>query len=124
MNLTKVNNDIKAGCLAMKEYLSHGEGKSKLTIRTINGKPVAPNLLRCLKKIQHDERRPNIYAKQPHELTHAVDSLRYFCIWWTTGAVNATNERRIRWRADQWEDYENASPEDKAILVEMWGKPV
>jgi hypothetical protein len=125
LNLTKVNNDIKAGCLALKEYLSHGDGgKSKLTIRTIGGKPVAPNLLRCLKKIQHDERKPNVYAKQPHELTHAVDAARYFAIYWTNGAVNELNEKRTRWREDQWEDYDNASPEDKAYLISMWGKPI
>jgi hypothetical protein len=125
VNLTKVNNDIQAGCLAMKEYLSHGDGgKSKLTIRTVNGKPVAPNLLRCLKKIQHDEKRPNIYAKQPHELTHSIDSIRYFCIYWTNGAENETNEKRVKWRDDMWEDYENASPEDKQYLIEKWGRPI
>lgn len=124
VNLTKVNNDIAAGCLATKEYLAHTTGgQSKLTIRTINGRPVAPNLLRCLKKIQHDERKPNIYAKQPHELTHSVDALRYFCIFWTLGAENHKNEKHIVWREDMFEDYENASEEDKQILISMWGKP-
>ena len=123
LNLTKVNNDIKAGCLAMKEYLNHGDSKSKLTILRTNGHLCAPNLLRCLKKIQHDEKKPNIYAKQPHELTHSVDALRYFCIWWTMGAGNETNEKKIKWRDDMWEDYDNASPSDKQLLIEMWGRP-
>lgn len=123
LNLTKVNNDFAAGCLAMKENLKHGEGKSKLTILRRNGKVCAPNLLRCLKKIQHDEKKPNVYAKQPHELTHSVDALRYFSIWWTNGAENPLNEKRNKWREDQWEDYENASDEDKKVLIEKWGKP-
>lgn len=66
--LTKVNNDIAAGCMALKEQLTHGEGqKSKLTIYNKS----APNLLRDLKKIQTDEKKPNIYAKDPHDLTHS-----------------------------------------------------
>jgi len=120
VNLTRVNNDIAAGCLAMKDYLRHTDGaKSKLTILN----KCAPNLLRCLKKIQHDEHKPNIYAKQPHELTHSVDALRYFCIWWTMGAMNGTNEKKVKWREDMWEDYENASPDDKIYLIKKWGKP-
>ena len=39
----------------------------------------APNLLRCLKAIQKDEKRPNDAANEPHELTHLPDSLRAFC---------------------------------------------
>jgi hypothetical protein len=36
------------------------------------------NLERCLTKIQKDKNKPNVYAKQPHELTHIVDAFRYF----------------------------------------------
>lgn len=31
--------------------------------------------------------------------------------------------KTVRWTADQWEDYENASPADKDMLVKLWGKP-
>jgi hypothetical protein len=27
------------------------------------------------------------------------------------------------WTADQWEDYNAASPRDKQYLLEKWGKP-
>jgi predicted phage terminase large subunit-like protein len=30
---------------------------------------------------------------------------------------------RVRWRPDQYEDYYRASPEDKQMLLERWGKP-
>lgn len=121
VNLTKVNNDKAAGCLALKELLKHGEDqKSKLTILD----DCAPNLLRCLKKIQHDNRKPNIYANQPHELTHAVDAVRYLAIYWTTGASNTgPGENPIKWRPDMYEDYENASLEDRVKLIERWGEP-
>jgi len=119
VELTKVNNDVAAGCLALKELLKHGEGLGKLTILN----RCAPNLLRCLKKIQHDEKKPKIYAKQPHELTHAVDAARYYAIYWTNPADNGGGRKRKKWRSDQWEDYENANEEDKRYLIELWGEP-
>ena len=33
-----------------------------------------------LQSIQHDELNPNDCAKDPHDLTHTVDGIRYFCI--------------------------------------------
>lgn len=33
-----------------------------------------------LQAIQSDERNPNDCAKEPHDITHTVDGLRYFCI--------------------------------------------
>ena len=120
ISLTKTNNDIQAGCYAMKELLKHEPGmKSKLTIL----RNCAPNLLRCLKKIQRDEKRPNIYAKEPHELTHSVDALRYLAIYWTHPAEEDYSRKRTVWREDQYEDYENASEEDKKMLIDRWGEP-
>ena len=120
LSLTKVNNDVKAGCNALKELLCHGEGqKSKLTIWGNS----APNLLRCLKKIQTDEKNANIYANDPHELTHSVDSIRYYSIYWTSPAKVEQQRTYKKWRKDQWEDYRNASPEDKKYLISIWGEP-
>jgi len=33
-----------------------------------------------LQSIQHDDNNPNDCAKDPHDLTHSVDGIRYFCI--------------------------------------------
>ena len=118
--LTKVNNDLKAGCLAIKENTAHGEGqKSKLTILG----NCAPNLLNSLKKIQKDEKKPDVYAKDPHELTHSVDGLRYYCIYWTHGGSAKKENKRKKWRKDQWEDYRNANLKDKQYLISIWGEP-
>ena len=35
-------------------------------------------MIDCLKCLQHDKTNPNDVAKQPHELTHGPDALRYF----------------------------------------------
>jgi len=118
--LTKVNNDFKAGCMAIKENTAHGEGqKSKLTIY----RKCAPNLLNSLKKIQHDEKKPDIYAKDPHDLTHSVDGLRYYCIYWTHGGREKKADNRKKWRKDQWEDYKNANAADRKYLISIWGEP-
>ena len=36
------------------------------------------NIIRCLPRLMHDEKYYNDVAKEPHELTHAPDALRYF----------------------------------------------
>ena len=38
------------------------------------------NLIRCISTIKADEKDCNDVATQPHELTHIVDALRYFCV--------------------------------------------
>lgn len=123
VDLTKTSNDFAAGCSGMKEWLKpQGENKkSKLTI--LDG--CAPNLYRCLKKIQKDKKRPNVYAKDPHDLTHDPDSLRYFCVWWTIPADSPEeiDRRRNNWRPDLLEDYETADNEIRAMMVKKYGEP-
>ncbi len=46
-----------------------------------------------------------MYAKEPHALTHDVDSLRYFCVWWAAGPPAVHSAPRAHWEADVWEDY-------------------
>lgn len=83
IQLTKASNDFEAGCNAMKEWLKVREdGTPALMIDD----GAAPNLFRCLTKIQKEKNRPNVYAKEPHELTHDVDSLRYFAVYYTRAA--------------------------------------
>ena len=124
INLTKTSRDFPAGCAAMKEWLRPREKdgehlKSKLTIL----KGEAPNLYNCLKKIQKDDKQPNIYAKKPHELTHDCDSLRYFCVWWTS-AAQVPKPKGKKWRADLLEDYERADKATKELMVSIYGEPI
>ena len=120
LNLTKSSNDVDAGCAAMKEDLSHGYGeKSKLTILN----ECAPELFNCLTKIQHDEKKPNRYANDPHNLTHAPDALRYYSIYWTTNASAMNNAKHTHWTADMYEDFENAGDDDRKYLLSKWGEP-
>lgn len=83
--LVRTSNDRVQGWLDVKEWLrpvtetNEQNGEKKLTARLQMLKGAAPNLLRCLKAIQKDEKRPNDCANDPHELTHMPDSLRAFC---------------------------------------------
>ena len=105
----------------MKEWLKPRENrKSRLTIY----KDCAPNLYRCLQKIQKDKKKPNVYAKEPHDLTHDPDSLRYFCAWWTISPENMDKSRRSVWTPDRIEDYENANEEGKRYLIEKYGETI
>lgn len=119
VNLTKTSRDFPAGCAGMKEWLRPREGKkSRLTLL----KDEAPNLYDCLKKIQKDKKTVNVYAKTPHELTHDVDSLRYFCVWWTS-AANVPKNKGKKWRDDLIEDYLNADKETKELMISIYGEP-
>ena len=83
----------------------------------------APNLYRCLQKIQKDEKNVNVYAKQPHDLTHDVDSLRCFCVYWTAPANPNKTVNKTKWTPDMYEDYYNANEADRRLLIQKWGEP-
>lgn len=85
VNLQKSNNDRIDGWLNVKEWLfpyesrdeQTGEVKKTSRIKIFS---TCQNLIRTLPQLQHDEKDPNDVATEPHELTHAPDALRYFCI--------------------------------------------
>lgn len=117
VNLTKTNNDLAAGCASMKEWLRADGQPAKLTI--LEG--TAPNLYRCLQKIQKDKRRENVYAKDPHDLTHDVDSLRCFCIYYIRSPRIEKKEVQKHWHKSLMEDYKNANAEDREYLMQKYG---
>ena len=120
VDLTKSNNDFEDGCAAMKEWTKpRADGKARL--RLLEG--CAPNLFRCMSKIQRDKRRPNVYAKDPHDLTHDPDGLRYFCIYWVNPPETSKANKKKKWTPDMYEDYENANAEDRKMLLKIWGEP-
>lgn len=79
--LTKTSNVLEQGWLNVKEYLrvEEDDNQNLFTAMTVDSEG-CPELVKCLKKIQKDKNRPNIAAKNPHELTHLPDSLRAFCM--------------------------------------------
>lgn len=82
--LTKVDNDRINGWQDVHEWLKPydtvdavtGETKKTAGLRFFRS---CRNVIRCLPMIQYDEHKANDVAKEPHELTHAPDAIRYFC---------------------------------------------
>jgi phage terminase large subunit len=76
VGLVRANNNRVQGHLQIKEMLRNGaDGKPMLMIFD-----TCENLISDLRDIQADERNPNDCAKEPHDITHRVDALRYYCI--------------------------------------------
>ena len=73
---------------------------AKLTI----DETCAPQLVNDLLNIQKDKHNPKVYAKQPHQLTHGVDAIRYFCRQYTSVA-RVPKKPQVR-RVIEWEDEE------------------
>lgn len=76
-----------------------GEGAERYAaLRIFRG--CCPNLVRCLPLVQIDEKNPNDVANEPHELTHSVDAIRYFCAGRPLPAERPKTEEEL------WEDSE------------------
>lgn len=119
LTLSKSNNDREAGWLAIKELLkldANGEPRLKIfsTCRT---------LIKCLPALIRDPKRPTDCAIEPHDITHYPDALRYFAIFWWHPGEEADKSKRTVWTRDMWEDYYNASPAEREMLMRKYGKP-
>lgn len=69
MPLTKViTNSRESGWAIIHEWLNSDKIKIFDT---------CTNLIRCFPQVLHDERNVNDVAKEPHELTHSLDAIRY-----------------------------------------------
>lgn len=73
--LVKANNSRVQGWMAVKELMKPmADGSPGLLVFES-----CCGLIDDLMAIQHDDKNPSDCAKQPHELTHRPDALRYFC---------------------------------------------
>ena len=86
IGLTRADNSRVTGWQCVKEYLKVKKGHDGVT-DTARLKLFANciNLIRCLPAVQYDSVNPQDVATEPHELTHSVDALRYFCSYWVYG---------------------------------------
>ncbi len=78
LTLSRAENDRVLGWYDMREWLKvytdeFGEERASLTIFRC-----CVNLIRTLPSLKHDARDHNDVAREPHELTHAPDAIRYF----------------------------------------------
>lgn len=76
VSIVRADSSRVQGFMMIKEMLRpDASGRPKLLLfSTCRG------LIRDLAAIQADEENPNDCAREPHEVTHSVDALRYFCV--------------------------------------------
>ena len=101
VKLTKSSNDRIVGWYAVQEHLKIVKKKDEQTGKEIRRSKLrifntCRNLIRTLPVVQRDEKNPNDVAKNPHELTHAPDAIRGFCIE-RTKATRIMTEQELRY---------------------------
>ena len=78
IRLTPASVARESGWLDVKEWLKPGrdeQGEATAGLRVFS---TCANLIRTLPALQHDPNRPGDCAREPHELTHGPDAIRYF----------------------------------------------
>lgn len=99
--LVRTGNDRVDGWLAVKEWLHPFRDEQGILTSRLQIFDVCRNLIRTLPAVQFDPKNANDVARQPHELTHAPDALRGFCIWWAQSA-----QRPVIAEDDDMPDYD------------------
>ena len=104
VSIIKVANDRTQGALQMKNMLADMEdGKPGLLIFD-NCK----RLIDDLAAVQCDEKDPNKYATEPHDITHTVDGLRYYCVSRQMAAVVEKEREESDYEEDEAvEEFDN-----------------
>lgn len=116
VTVTKSNNNREAGWLAIKELLKiDNNGHSRLVIFD-----TCTELIKCLPALQIDPKKPTDCSTEPHDITHAPDGLRYFAVYYTYPS-DPPEEKKIKVRADIYEDYIAASPSERARIEKIYG---
>lgn len=122
-DLVESNNDRAAGWLAIKELLKVRE----------NNRPIlgifttCPNLIKHLPMLEHDDKNYGDTMKEPHNITHSPDSLRYYAIQFhSTHRISESEEqqKRVVYPKDMLQDYRRSNPAGRAEIERiMGGKP-
>ncbi len=120
LRLTKSSNDRITGWLYLKELLKcrpTPEDGSAPRLRIFS---TCRHLIRTMESLMTDEKNPCDAAREPHELTHAPDALRYFAVFWYRAPEKKSAARHVGWTEDMWEDYYAASDAERRHLESKW----
>ena len=104
--LTKADNNRVTGWLAVHEWLKVIEDEQGQKTCKLHIFSNCVNLIRTLPAVQHDEKNPNDVANEPHELTHSVDAIRGFCVYWTQEPIFVEKKKELPFelRTDEPDD--------------------
>lgn len=76
--VVKAKNDRMMGWMALHEWLQPQLNEFGATVPRLRIFSNCTELIRTLPAVLVDKKNPNDVAKEPHELTHAPDAIRYF----------------------------------------------
>ena len=119
--LTMTSNDRLDGWMAMHERLHVFEDEQGAKAAKLRIFPLCVNLIRTLPQLRYDDKHINDVATEPHELTHAADAIRGFCVYWTRRSAPPERPARMEWTPDMYEDYRNGTPAERKMMLELWG---
>lgn len=81
ISLYKTSNDRVDGWMAMKEWLKPFRDEQDILRGKLSIFNTCVNLIRCIPALRYSETKPNDVATQPHDITHAPDAIRGFCVY-------------------------------------------
>lgn len=81
IQLYKTSNDRIDGWMATKEWLRPFKDEQDILRAKLSIFEGCVNLIRCLPALQKSDTKPNDVATQPHDITHAPDAIRGFCVY-------------------------------------------
>ena len=93
--LYKTNNDRVQGWKQVKEWLKvykDEQGCDTAKLKIFN---TCSNLIRCIPQLVHDDKNYEDVATEPHEITHAPDALRGFCVYWTQEPIFVPENKEL-----------------------------
>lgn len=101
--LTKASRNRVQGHMLVKDALAlRPDGKPGIIFFN-----TCTNIMADIRDIQADEKNPDDCAIDPHDVTHTVDAIRYYCISRTMEAVRVAEEADDDYAEDALEDYED-----------------
>ena len=81
-------------------------------------------LLEMLTFVRNEKGRPEAQAGAHDDCIMAL-GIAFNIAAQQTEFVTATGAvKKVKWEADQWEDYERGSPAERKMMIEMWGNPM
>ena len=104
IGLVRANNSRIQGWLIMKEYMKvQSDGKPRMLVFD-----VCDRLVRDVQSIQHDDKNPSDCAKEPHDITHTCDAIRYGLIFRTMKAERLSSAPSRFDEDETGEEYDDA----------------
>ena len=119
--LVQSNSQRETGWLAVKELLQPRGDYSRPILKIFS---TCRNLIKYIPMQVHDEKNFGDLLTEPHEITHSVDSLRYFAIQWHTNHIwrgEGEKEKRVYYPPDMLQDYRRSKPADRLEIERMMG---